>query len=276
MKIQKIINKTKDKPLYEKGSHTMWTDDYIAEQLLAMHLEPNIDVASRSKINVEKTIDWICNKIGNQQIEILDLGCGPGLYTEKLAKVGHKVTGFDFSKNSINYAQKSAKLKALEIDYKCQNYLDMTNENQYDMILMIYCDFGVLSLKEREILIKNVYRALKPGGKFYFDALNENSIEKMKFEKTWEMAQSGFWSPNPYIALSKSSHFKEEKAILDEHIILDENDEWREYRFINHYFELQDIKDIFEKTNFKNIKKHENIIENDSAYNDVTFYEVEK
>jgi len=42
----------------------------------------------------------------------------------------------------------------------------MTNENEFDMIMMIYCDFGVLSSDERNQLIEIIYKALRPGGVF--------------------------------------------------------------------------------------------------------------
>ncbi|MBK8417538.1 MAG: class I SAM-dependent methyltransferase [Anaerolineales bacterium] len=39
---------------------------------------------------------------------ILDLGCGPGLYTSRLARAGFQITGMDYSYSSIEYATKYA------------------------------------------------------------------------------------------------------------------------------------------------------------------------
>jgi 2-polyprenyl-3-methyl-5-hydroxy-6-metoxy-1,4-benzoquinol methylase len=104
-----------------------------------------------------------------EKMSILDLGCGPGLYTEIMAERGHKVTGIDFSKNSIDYARNEAIRKNLDIKYVNQSYLDLCEENMYDLIMMIFTDFGVLVPQERETLLQNIYRALKPGGTFVFD-----------------------------------------------------------------------------------------------------------
>jgi len=65
-------------------------------------------MASRSIEKIQLIVDWIQQMLGKNNIDILDLGCGPGLYAERFAIKGHKVTGIDFSENSIKYAKKSA------------------------------------------------------------------------------------------------------------------------------------------------------------------------
>ena len=74
---------------------------------------------------------------------------------------------------------------------------------------MIYCDFGVLNLRERSILMHNVCRALKPGGLFIFDAFNDAHIVPPLFEQRWEVSEGGFWQAAPYVCLSETRHFPE-------------------------------------------------------------------
>ena len=139
-------------------------DEYISTQLLKTHLNPDMDLASRKDATISLTVEWILEKAPGDRLNILDLGCGPGLYTEKLAEKGHQITGMDYSANSIRYAGESAGRKKLNIFYTQQNYLELNEENRYDLILMIFTDFGVLPPDQREILLANIYRALKPGG----------------------------------------------------------------------------------------------------------------
>ena len=63
---------------------SMWDDDYISERLLDMHLNPDIDAASRKRITIERTVRWIEANLEGKNKWILDLGCGPGLYCELL------------------------------------------------------------------------------------------------------------------------------------------------------------------------------------------------
>lgn len=195
MNKNKLIELLKDVKPYDKGTHVMWTDPHIGKYLLEAHINPAHDVASRKLESIHKTLDWIGSymELGES---ILDLGCGPGLYTSELSRRGYNVTGYDFSTNSLAYAEKIAKDEALDIKYRYMNYLMMDDVEAYDAIMMIYCDFGVLSSEDRNILISNIYRALKPDGIFIFDSLNDKAIEKMSFQKTWEISSGGFGNLN--------------------------------------------------------------------------------
>jgi len=64
MNITNIIPKVEKPKIYEKGTAFMWTDKHISKQLLNVHLNPDIDLASRKKTTREKTANWI---IGTQK-----------------------------------------------------------------------------------------------------------------------------------------------------------------------------------------------------------------
>jgi len=124
-----LIYKLADKPqLYEKGTSVMWTDPHISKQLLDLHLNPYKEIASRSQVKIESISNWILSLSETPKMKILDLGCGPGLYAEFLARKGHSITGVDFSDNSIQYAIRQAKEKQLDIIYLNRNYLDLDFE----------------------------------------------------------------------------------------------------------------------------------------------------
>ncbi|MBN2657172.1 MAG: class I SAM-dependent methyltransferase [Spirochaetales bacterium] len=66
-------------------------------------------------------------------------------FSQAIVNLFHNVTGEDLSANSLEHARKSAHKKGLEINYLHSNYLDLDlEENSFDLIIMIYCDFGVL------------------------------------------------------------------------------------------------------------------------------------
>ena len=271
MDINTILQAHKPK-LYERGTAVMWTDEYISTQLLEIHLNGDIDLASRKEETIDSTVEWILGNVSDDRLNILDLGCGPGLYTERYAQKGHSVTGIDFSKNSISYAINSAKEKSLDISYRFQDYLTLNDENSYDLITMIFADFGVLDPGQRDILLRNVFRALKPGGTFLFDVMNE-SYAGISESRNWEAAEKGFWRPGPYVALSENIYYDEEKVTLSQHIIVDQKGKTEIYRFWTHLFSNNDLSHILRNHNFFEPQFFKNVIPDSVSYRsgDITF-----
>jgi len=271
--IRNLIKLSQKPELYQKGSATMWTDPYISTRLLEVHLDKNMDLASRKDKTIHSTVDWILDQVPDKSLNILDLGCGPGLYAELFAQKGHTVTGVDFSENSINYATKEANKKKLNITYLNRDYLNLAlTQNQFDLVLLIFTDFGPLLPGERENLLKIVYEVLKPGGIFIFDILNDSNIESKLTPKNWEISGGGFWRKGPYVALSESYLYSEQKVILSQHIIIDEVGN-EIYRFWTHFFSDDDLNQILSKHAFKNIRFYKNIVPSGHGYEsgDVTF-----
>ncbi|TQD24366.1 class I SAM-dependent methyltransferase [Methanolobus vulcani] len=260
MNLTDIIEFTQKPQLYAEGNAVMWTDAHISEQLLNIHLNPDIDLASRRRSSIESTIDWILNSVNKEKMTVLDLGCGPGLYCELIAERGHSVTGVDFSKNSIEYARKQARNKCLDIKYVNLNYFKLNEDNKYDLVMMVFTDFGVLKPHDRETLIRKVRRALKPGGIFIFDVLSDNNLKTKISQRTWEIEESGFWKDSSYLILSDSFLYPDEKVILYQHIVMDESDNFDVYRFWTHFFASNDLKPILGPEGFENIECFDDVL----------------
>ncbi len=274
MKISGIVSAAVKPELYELGNAIMWTDEHISKQLLETHLNPELDLASRKPETIEKTVDWILSKSDKPNLDILDLGCGPGLYAEILAGRGHNVTGVDFSENSIRYAREEAKAKNLSITYLHESYLDLyLQESQFDLVLLVYTDFGPLLPDERIKLLSMIKRVLRPGGVFIFDVLNDNDVEGKLSPRNWEVSEKGFWKNDPYLALSESFLYEKEKVILYQHIVTDELDNVNYYRFWNHFFSKEDVSTILAENGFPEMSFYDNILPSGFGYSsdDVTF-----
>jgi 2-polyprenyl-3-methyl-5-hydroxy-6-metoxy-1,4-benzoquinol methylase len=111
----------------------LWTNEHTSKQMLEYHINEAIDVSSRNKIFIERSVEWIVSHFGvDNKTEIADFGCGPGLYTTKLSERGAIVTGIDFSQNSLKYAKQVADKKGLKINYVHTNYLDFETPNSFD------------------------------------------------------------------------------------------------------------------------------------------------
>lgn len=275
----KLLKKLLQKPeLYEKGNSVMWTDPYISEQLLQLHINPDIDAASRNSEKIKYITDWILKKINKPKLEILDLGCGPGLYAELFAEKGHSVTGVDFSQNSIQYAANHAKDKRLSIEYLHKNYLELDFECRFDLITLIYLDFCALIPAERDKVLENVNKALKKGGVFIFDVVNGKNIDEKTIPQSWEVEEKGFWKDEPYTVLNKGYHYPEAKALANHHLVIGEDDKISTYIFWINYYEKQDLVPVLKMKGFTEIETSENMLPGDDCWNgeNITFYSVKK
>ena len=162
----------------------------------------------------------------------MDLGCGPGLYAEIFCNQRYAVTGIDFSIRSINYAKEKAKVENKNIKYLNKNYLEIDYNNEFELITLIYCDFGVFSDLQRDSLLQKVYNALKDGGKFIFDVFTPNNYEGKVESNTWGINDgSGFWKPDTHIS-------------LESHYIYDNNVKLNQYIFIDAASQRQRIRRV--------------------------------
>ncbi len=226
------LSKLKQRPApFEPGEPLFWNDPHISTQMLKVHLDPNMDAASRKTETIDRSVQWIIETLAlKSDNAILDLGCGPGLYASRFALSGLQVTGVDYSRSSIDYARQYASENNLNIQYRYQNYLELDDENLYDAVFLIYGDFCPLGPQQRSTLLNNVYRALKPGGRFVLDVTTREHRKKHGNNNGWYAAESGFWKPVPHLVLEEGFDYPEQSIWLDQYTVIEGNGKVSVYR----------------------------------------------
>jgi SAM-dependent methyltransferase len=248
--ILQIIHLQEKPAPFTPGEPRFWTDPHIAQQMLVAHLDPTNDAASRRPETIQKSVDWMVSYLGLKPgDQVLDLGCGPGLYTARLAAYGLEVTGVDFSQNSIDYAIEYAKKHVLRITYRCQNYLELEDKDLYTAALLIYGDYCPLSPVQRQRLLENVRRALKPGGKFVFDVTTPLLRKWAGHKNAWYAAKSGFWKPGPHLVLEQGFAY-ENDLFLDQYTVIEVDGKISIYRDWFQDFSMESISSELENAGF--------------------------
>ena len=231
LNLDKLIRLQQKPAPFTPGEPLFWNDPHIAKQMLSAHLSQSTDSASRKSETIEASVRWLLSyldlKIGQT---ILDLGCGPGLYASRLTQHGLSVTGVDYSQNSIDYANKSARDQGLEITYRYQDYLTLTDTREYDLVLLIYGDYCPLNPEQRSQLLQNVKRALKPGGYFVLDVSTREVRRKLGQKNGWYVVESGFWKPGPHLVLDQGFDYPDQSLYLDQSIVITAGGELSVYR----------------------------------------------
>jgi SAM-dependent methyltransferase len=215
----------------------LWQDEHISQRMLELHLDEDIELASRPHAFIERSVSWMRSRfqIGMKTV-VFDYGCGPGLYTSRLARMGANVTGIDFSKRSIDYATEYAAEHGFDVSYVRDDYLHWETTRQADLITLIFCDLCALSPERRHVLFDKFRRHLKPGGHILLDVCSLASFESKKEQATCGLnLLDGFFSTNDYFGFQNTFKYDREQVSLDKYTIVEHRGVGRFYNWLQHY-----------------------------------------
>jgi len=247
-----IFARTSKPPLFEPGEPQFWNDSHISKSMLEAHLDQAHNGASRKIAEIEKTICHLITsgflKTGDR---VLDLGCGPGLYSSRLCREGMEVTGIDISERSVDYACSQTEKAGLDIDYICADFFDIGYEETFDAILQVYGEICTFSNEKRDLLLSLIYRALKDEGIFIFDVSTRVLRVREGLKNRWYVSEGGFWRPGKHLVLEEGFDYPENDTWLNQYIVMDEDDAVKTYRLWLHDYSLETISRVLEQNGFK-------------------------
>ena len=215
----------------------LWTDEHTSKQMLSFHLNEAIDVSSRNAAFIDRSVEWITSHFSvGAETKIADFGCGPGLYTTRLAQRQADVTGIDFSNRSIQHAQEVAAEEGLSIHYVSQNYLEFETNERFNLIVMIMCDFCALSPTQRRQMLSKFHTILAPGGSVLLDVYSLAAFGLRAETATYEgNLLNGFWSPNRYYGFLNTFKYEGEKVVLDKYELIEASRTRTAYNWLQYF-----------------------------------------
>jgi SAM-dependent methyltransferase len=107
---------------------------------------------------------------------ILDLACGYGRHTNRLAALGHQMTGVDLMPGFISLARQDAERRGVRVDYRQGDMRNITFNQEFDRAMILFTAFGYFEDAENEEVVRRVAQALKPGGLFIVDFPNRDTF----------------------------------------------------------------------------------------------------
>jgi SAM-dependent methyltransferase len=230
-----------------------WDDPHIGQSMLAAHLDPEREAASRPHARIDREVAWILNHLDLAPgAPVLDLGCGPGLYCTRLARHGMRVTGVDFSPVALEHARKQAERDGAVIDYLLADYRVLDLVEAFDAAVLIYYDFGVLADGERDEVLRRVARSLRPGGWLVFDMLSPGALGRRAGQRIWSLCPGGgFWRAGAYLALTASYHYPALDAEVDQTVVLETSGQMRLYRIWNRGYTPESLAPVLDRLGFR-------------------------
>lgn len=239
--IRKVIELSKRPPLFEYTGQPFWNDPHISQQMLEVHIDPNSDAASRNAQAISDTVEHLFSTgVLKAGMKVLDLGCGPGLYSELIQKRGVEVVGIDCSERAIRYAKERSERLYLGITYEQMDFFDMKFENEFDVVLQIYGELNTFSDENRDRLLGLIRKALKQDGCFVFDVTTRAARDLQGPKRNWYAVSRGFWSVGEHIVLEQSFDYPQQSTWVDQFIILDDSG----IRVIRNWFKDYNLETI--------------------------------
>ncbi len=206
MKLSQLIERSLLPEPWGEADNIPWNDPAFSERMLAEHLTQEHDAASRRFEIIDEQVGWIQKTLlAYSPYKILDLGCGPGLYANRLARLGHNVTGIDFSPASIRYAREQAAKAALDITYILSDLRSLEYGAQYDFAMLIFGEFNVFKPVDAALLLEKIHRALKPGGMLLLEPQDYSAVQRAyQTPPIWRTTRAGLFSDQPHLYMQEN------------------------------------------------------------------------
>jgi 2-polyprenyl-6-hydroxyphenyl methylase/3-demethylubiquinone-9 3-methyltransferase len=170
------------------------------------------------KDNIIKKFNLNSSNKPLKTINILDIGCGGGLLSEPMSRLGANVVGIDASKKNIEVAKFHAKKNKLKINYICASPEILKIQKKFDVILSMEI---VEHVEDINFFIKKSSELLKKNGLMFIATLNKTlksymfAIVGAEYILKWLPIGTHDWNkfikPDELIKITKINNLKLEK-----------------------------------------------------------------
>jgi SAM-dependent methyltransferase len=214
MNLNDILQRNMDLQPWVEGERIPWDDPAFSQRILREHLTQEHDAASRRKAKIKKHVGWIHRHIlGGKPTNILDLGCGPGLYAAPFTRLGHTYSGIDFSPACIEYARKNSP-KACT--YQLGDIRSAEYGSGYGLVLFIFGALNIIPEQGARSILRKAFEALAPGGRILLEISTPDAVDQIGNQPSmWYSAEAGLFSDSPHLCLMET-FWDVEKTIATE------------------------------------------------------------
>jgi len=223
MNLLDLINRTPVPEPWAEGYKIPWDDPAFSERMLREHLTQEHDAASRRFEQIDAHVAWIHRELlEGRPTRILDLGCGPGLYASRLARLGHTCVGIDFSPASIAYARQTAAKDGLPCTYLHQDMRSAEYGIGFGLVMLIYGEFNAFRPTDAGHILRQAFHALSEGGLLLLEVSKFESLEaEGKRGSSWYSSPGGLFSDRPHLCLTENFWDEERHVVTTRFFVVD-------------------------------------------------------
>lgn len=208
---------------WAEGNTIPWNEPGFSARMLREHLSQDHDAASRRFEIIDRHVAWLHEAVaGGRPGRVLDLACGPGLYSSRLARRGHSCLGIDFSPASIDHARAEAARQDIDCTYRLADLRDGGFGAGFDLVLLLSGELDVFPPEDGAVLVRRAAEALAPGGALVLEVhLPEIVRAKGADGPGWSAHDAGLFSDRPHLLLRETGWFEAEQAAVERYYVVD-------------------------------------------------------
>jgi SAM-dependent methyltransferase len=206
MHLTDLINRTSPPLPWAEGDNIPWNEPGFSKRMLTEHLSQAHDAASRRSSIIDRHVDWIhTSLLACSPAPILDLCCGPGFYTSRLARLGHTCIGIDYSPASIEYAISTTSRDQLACSYFCQDIRQAEFPQSMGLVMLIYGEFNVFRPYDAAVILDKALQALRPGSMLLLEPHPFPVVVSLgEAPPSWYSSPGGLFSEHPHVVMQEN------------------------------------------------------------------------
>jgi SAM-dependent methyltransferase len=220
--VSDLVNMPPPAP-WREGDNIPWHDPGFSERMLQQHLSQEHDRASRRSPTIDAHVSWIHRQVLTERpASVVDLGCGPGLYASRLARLGHTCVGIDYSPASIRYATDLAARDGLPCEYRCEDIREAEYGTSRDLVMLIFGELNVFRPSDAQIILEKAREALAKGGVLLLEPHTYAGVQKRAARgRHWYAAACGLFSERPHLCLEEPHWDPATKTTTIRYVVID-------------------------------------------------------
>ncbi len=230
-----------------------WDNAEFSARMLRQHLDQTHDRASRRAETIDAHVDWIFNHLlAAAPSRVVDLGCGPGLYTQRLAELGCTCFGVDISPASVSHAQQTAIARNLDCTYVLGDIRTVDLGSGHDLAMLLFGEFNTFSPDDVPLLLERVATSLRPGGTLLLEAHTfESVLEEGARRAGWYTSPDGVFSERPHVVLSEHAWNDSRATALTRYHVIDAAGAITEHTEALHAYRVDDYLNALTAARFE-------------------------
>ncbi len=222
----------------------------------SMYLKTDADVVDDGEIT-HFEVDMFSDILNlNDDSTILDLACGQGRHVLELARRGFKnLYGMDRSHYLIRKAKQTSIAEKLQVNFKEGDARKLPYPSDtFDVVMILGNSFGYFESIDDDVkILKEIFRVLKPYGRFLIDVADGNYLKKHYNPRSWE------WIDKNHFVCRERSLAKDGERLISREVINNINKGVLVDQFYaERLYTKEKLQEILSKAGFSKIGFHDN------------------